>query len=209
MPQDKTITGSNYDNVVALYDAAWALLANSKINQIEFNTIADMACVDRGLAAALTGGVRHLILAKMRELDDRSTLETYEDIQDAGEASIREKIIEGLLHRFEVYAPYRDQINQLNQSALSNPALAFRLLDDLGTVVRRILVMSGDPALGLKGRVRVKGVSGVYLATSRVWMKDDSKDLVATMKMLDQRMSQAEEWGISFRVFGGGSSYDG
>ena len=58
--------------------------------------------------------------------------------------------------------------------------------------------MSGDHALGLKGMLRVKGVAGVFLATARVWMKDESKDLAATMKMLDQRMSQAEEWGVSF-----------
>jgi hypothetical protein len=34
-------------------------------------------------------------------------------------------------------------------------------------------------------------------------MKDDSPDLAATMKMLDQRMVKAEEWGISLRLFGG------
>ena len=32
-------------------------------------------------------------------------------------------------------------------------------------------------------------------------MQDDSNDLAATMKILDQRMLQAEEWGISLRVF--------
>ena len=69
--------------------------------------------------------------------------------------------------------------------------------------------MSGDPALGLKGMVRVKGVAGVFLATARIWMKDDSNDLAATMKMLDQRMLQAEEWGISLRVFDGGRPHDG
>ena len=69
--------------------------------------------------------------------------------------------------------------------------------------------MSGDPALGLKGMVRVKGVAGVFLATARIWMQDDSNDLAATMKMLDQRMLRAEEWGISLRVFDGGRSHDG
>ena len=135
--------------------------------------------------------------------------ETYGDIQDAGEVSIREKIIEGLLHWFETYAPYRSQIEQLNRSARSHPDLALRLFIGLEALIRRTLVMSGDPALGLKGMVRVKGVAGVFLATARVWMKDDSNGLAATMKMLDQRMSQAEEWGISLRVFDGGRSHDG
>ena len=34
-------------------------------------------------------------------------------------------------------------------------------------------------------------------------MKDESPDLAATMKMLDQRMGKAEEWGVSLRLFGG------
>jgi hypothetical protein len=34
-------------------------------------------------------------------------------------------------------------------------------------------------------------------------MKDESPDLAATMKMLDQRMVKAEEWGVSLRLFDG------
>ena len=53
----------------------------------------------------------------------------------------------------------------------------------------------------------IKGVAGVFLTTARVWMKDDSNDLATTMKMLDQLMSRAEEWGISLRVFDGERSH--
>jgi len=145
----------------------------------------------------------------MTDLDRQSLIETYNDIQDAGEVSIREKIIESLLHWFETYAPYRLQIDQLNRFALSHPDFALRLLGGLEALIRHILVMSGDQVVGLKGMMRVKGVAVVFLATARVWMKDDSNDLAATMKMLDQRMLQAEEWGISLRVFDGGRSHEG
>ena len=209
MSQDNTIPNSNYDKIAALGDAAWTLLATHPVDQIDFDAVADMAGVDRGLAGALSGSVQCLILAKMTELDRQSLMETYDDIQDAGAVSVREKIIESLLHWFETYAPYRLQIDQLNRFARSHPDLALRLLVSLEALIRHILVMSGDRALGFKGMVRVKGVTGVFLATARVWMKDDSNDLAATMKMLDQRMSKAEEWGISLRVFDGGQSHDG
>ena len=39
-------------------------------------------------------------------------------------------------------------------------------------------------------------------------MKDYSDDLAATMKALDQRMSRAEEWGISLRIFDDARSHD-
>ena len=209
MSQDNTIPDSTHDRMVLLGDAAWTLLATQPIDQIDFNAVADMAGVDRALAGALSGSVQCLVLAKMTELDRQSLKETFVDIQDAGAVSIREKIIECLLHWFETYKPYRLQIHQLNRSARSYPDLALRLLLGLEALIRHILVMSGDPALGFKGMVRVKGVAGVFLSTARVWMKDDSNDLAATMKMLDQRMSQAEEWGISLRILDGGRSRDG
>ena len=209
MSQGNTKSNSNHDKMVLLGDAAWTLLATHPVDQIDFDAVADMAGVDRGLAGALSGSVQCLVLAKMTKLDRQSLMETYDDIQDAGAVSIREKIIESLLHWFETYAPYRLQIDHLNRFARSHPDFALRLFVGLEVLIRHILVMSGDPVLGLKGMMRVKGVSSVFLATARVWMKDDSNDLAATMKMLDQRMSQAEEWGISLRVFDGGRSHDG
>jgi hypothetical protein len=209
MSQDNNIPDSKQDKIVLLGDAAWTLLATHPIDQIDFDVVADMAGVDRGVAGALSGSVQFLVLARMTELDRQSLMETYDDIQDAGAVSIREKIIESLLHWFETYAPYRPQIDQLNRSARSHPDLALRLFVGLEALIRHVLVMSGDPALGFKGMLRVKGVAGVFLATARVWMKDDSNDLATTMKTLDQRMSQAEEWGISLRIFDGGLSHDG
>ena len=160
--------------LVALADAAWSLLATHHIDRIDLAMVANLAAVPHGLAAALGGSVQRLVLAKMAQLDRQAIMETYADIEDAGDVSIREKITEGLLHRFEVYAPFRAQVNALNQAICTHPELAMRLLDGLESVVRRILVMSGDDAKGITGMMRVKGVIGVCLAAGRVWMTDDS-----------------------------------
>ena len=202
MPQDKSAVPSLNIELEALADTAWSLLATHHIDRIDLSIVANSASVPHGLAAALGGSVQRLILAKMAQLDRQAIIETYADIKDAGDVSIREKITEGLMHRFEVYAPYRAQITALNQALRTHPELAMRLLDRLESVVRRILVMSGDDAKGITGMMRVKGVIGVCLVAGRVWMTDDSPDLAATMKALDQRMQQAEEWGASLRVFG-------
>ena len=201
--QDFAQPHSNDKKRTTLADAAWALLAIHDVDKIGLDMVADTAGIDHGLAGVLGGSVQRLVLGKMAALDHQSVMESFEDIEDAGEVSTREKIIEGLLHRFETYAPYRAQIDQLNRSARRHPELALRLLDGLEAVVRRILAMAGDPAYGLKGMLRVKGVVAVFLATARVWMKDESPDLAATMKMLDQRMVKAEEWGVSLRLFDG------
>ena len=110
MSQDKTTLEANHDKLVLLREAAWMLLASHLVNQIDFDEVADMAGVDRDLAGALSGSVQHLVLAKMSELDRQSLMETYDDIQDAGAVSVREKITESLLHWYETYSPYRLQI---------------------------------------------------------------------------------------------------
>ena len=170
MLQDSVSPQSNDESRAALADAAWALLATHDIDQIDLDMVADMAGIEHGLAGALGGSVQRLVLAKMAALDQQSVMESFDDIEDAGEVSVREKIIEGLLHRFETYAPYRAQIDQLNRSARRHPELALRLLDGLEAVVRRVLVMAGDPVHGLKVMLRVKGVVAVFLATARFWM---------------------------------------
>ena len=202
MPQDKSAAPQPDQQFVALADAAWSLLATHRIDRIDLGMVADLAAVPHGLAAAFGGSVQRLVLAKIAQLDRQAIIETYADIEDAGDVSIREKITEGLLHRFEVYAPFRAQVTALNQATPTHPELAMRLLDGLESVVRRILVMSGDDAKGITGMMRVKGVIGVCLAAGRVWMTDDSPDLAATMKALDRHMLQAAEWGTSLQVFG-------
>lgn len=204
MSTQSTSSPSSDAQLMMLADAAWMHLESHSLDKISLTMVADQAGVPMGLAAALGGSVQRLVLCKMAALDRQAVLETYGDIQDAGAVSIREKIVEGLLHRFEIYTPYRGQIAMLNQSVRTHPELALRLADQLESVVRRILVMSGDPAEGMRGQIRVKGVAGVCILVGRVWMKDDSPDLAVTMKALDQRMTQAEEWGHSLRVFGGG-----
>ena len=64
-----------------------------------------------------------------------------------------------------------------------------------------MLAMAGDHCDGWRGSMRIKGVAGVVIVVARVWMKDDSPDLAPTMKELDRRLQQAEEWAASLKLF--------
>ena len=121
--QDFAQPHSNDKKRTTLADAAWALLAIHDVDKIGLDMVADTAGIDHGLAGVLGGSVQRLVLGKMAALDHQSVMESFEDIEDAGEVSTREKIIEGLLHRFETYAPYRAQIDQLNRSARRHPRM--------------------------------------------------------------------------------------
>ena len=184
-----------------LADEAWQQLRSRSLADLTVAEIAAHVDVEVGLAVAVAGDPQQLVLGKMAALDDQAVLESFADIEDAGAVPIREKILEAILHRFEVYTPYRAQIQALNKAARERPDLTLALGLGLQAVTRRMLAMAGDECEGWRGLMRVKGVVGVVMVVARVWMKDDSPDLAPTMKELDRRLQQAEEWAVSLRLF--------
>ena len=104
-----------------LADEAWQQLGGQPLAALTLTSIAQRVGVDITLARAVAGDTQQLVLRKIAALDDQAVLESFADIEDAGEISIREKILEALMHRFEVYAPYRAQIRVLSQAARRQP----------------------------------------------------------------------------------------
>ena len=194
-------SGQTAQIFATLADEAWQQLGSRPLADLTVAEIAAHVDVDASLAVAVAGGPQQLVLGKMAALDDLAVLESFADIEDAGAVSTREKILEALMHRFEVYAPYRTQIRALNRATRGRPDLALALGLGLQSVTRRMLAMAGDDCDGWRGLLRIKGVAGVVLVVARVWMDDDSPDLAPTMKELDRRLQQAEEWAVSLRLF--------
>jgi hypothetical protein len=47
---------------------------------------------------------------------------------------------------------------------------------------------------GVRGKIAIKLTGAAYLATLRVWQRDDSADLGQTMAALDARLRRIERW---------------
>lgn len=191
-------------NIVINQLAAFAfeMLAHTALDKISLDDVADAAGVDRDYAAVCAGTVSSLILHHMTMLDNQAMLETFDDLKDAGEVSIREKILEAILHRFEIYNPHKKAVSSLAKFAVRNPQLGLELLSKRVAITRRLLMMCGDNPHGWQGEARIRGVVGVMVASARVWQKDETPDLSMTMKEIDRRLEQAEDWGHSLGVFG-------
>ena len=183
-----------------LADAAWTQLAELSPRAMHIDDVAAEAGVPSAAARAVAGSMANLILHKLARLDRQAVLETLADIEDAGDVPARDKIIEGLMHRFEVYAPYRRQMAQLETAARRDPALGLRLIESLSQAMRMLLRMAGDDLAGVRGEARVRGVAGVAMIVARVWQTDDTPDLSTTLKEIDRRLATAEEWGRTLRV---------
>ena len=183
-----------------LAEAAWSQLADQPPRALHIDDIAATAGVAPTAARAVAGSMTSLILHQLARLDRQAVLESLADIEDAGEVPIRDKIMEALMHRFEVYAPYRAQMAQLESAARRDPGLGLKLLDSLLQAVRMLLRMAGDDLTGLAGEARVRGVAGVAMVAARVWRSDDTPDLSLTLKEIDKRLATAEEWARTLRV---------
>ena len=192
-----------------LAEAAWAQLADMSPRALHIDEIAAAAGVAPSAARAVSGSITALILHQLERLDRQAVLESLADIEDAGEVPIRDKIMEALMHRFEVYAPHRAQMIQLESAARRDPVLGLRLVETLFQATRMLLRMVGDDLAGFRGEARVRGVAGVAMVVARVWRTDDTPDLSMTLKEIDKRLATAEEWGRTFRVLDGRPASDG
>jgi len=188
-----------------LAEAAWTQLAGLSPRALHIDDIDEAAGVAPAAARAVAGSMTALILHQLARLDRQAVLESLADIEDAGDVPIRDKIMEALMHRFEVYAPYRAQMAQLESAARRDPALGLRLIDSLVQAMRMMLRMAGDDLAGLSGEARVRGVAGVAMTVARVWRQDDTPDLSLTLKEIDKRLATAEEWGRTLRVLRDGA----
>jgi len=136
----------------------------------------------------------------LRDLDDGVLAQLAEDFEADADAHPREKILEGLIARYEAYAPYKPVIKALNKASVSNPMLAGLLITRLNMTSKVILELSGVDTAGLKGMLRVKGLSGVALSCQRDWFKDESADLSVTIRALDARLKQAESLALTLTI---------
>ena len=191
-----------------LAEAAWMQLADLAPQALHIDDIAAAAGVSPSAARAVSGSITALILHQLARLDRQAVLESLADIEDAGDVPIRDKIMEALMHRFEVYAPYRAQMAQLEAAARRDPALGLKLVDSLFQAVRMLLRMAGDDLAGFRGEARVRGVAGMAMVVARVWRTDDTPDLSVTLKEIDKRLATAEEWGRTLRVLNDGAAFD-
>ena len=113
----------------------------------------------------------------------------------ADAAGIKDRLFEAVMARFDALAPHKAAIRVLLRELPADPlALACFLQRGLAPGLDWMLATAELDAGGFPGMMRRKLLGGIYLDTLRVWLKDDSTDLAATMAHLDKRLEQGLRW---------------
>lgn len=184
----------------ALAETCWQMLASHMPADITMTKLAEACDISEADAVLHAGDVTHLILHQLEMLDDDALQQSFADFADDPDASIYEKLLEGLIMRFEVLAPSRPQFRTLHQEAMKNPLLAAHCLHQLSHSIGRLLYLAGDETTGILKQVRITGIVGVLMRVRSVWMTDESADLGLTIKKLDDELKKACEWAVTLRV---------
>lgn len=181
-------------------DVFWQMLEVQDLSAFEMAAFAqETGCTPEQLA--IRAADPHQLCCFVLEYYDRVALEESAlDFADAGDATTYEKILEGLIHRFEVLAPYRKGFEKLHQHCLRQPMLGVMLSFQLQGTIGKLLSLSGDNSSGLIRMARIKGIFGVFMRVRKTWLTDESADLSQTLNVLDKTLRDAQEWAVSLRV---------
>ena len=189
-----------------LVEAFWAALRDRCFAELSLEMLAGEAGRDgqEHLASpadmAGLADMTDLACVAVAMVDDQALAEIADDFNDAGDASVQEKLVEGLIHRFESFAPLKPQMQALHLACMRNPVLGMALGHQLLLAIDRLLRLCGDDSSGIKRMLRVKGVCAVVMRVRPTWMADETADLSQTLKQIDSELEKAREWAVSLKI---------
>jgi AcrR family transcriptional regulator len=182
-----TAGGLDTDTVV---ESALALAAERGWENVSLRDIATAASVSLAALYARFPG-KHTILTAFAERVDHAVLSDLDPADSAGEPA-RDRLFDVLMQRFDHLQPHRAAIRSILDAYRRDPLLAAGGLRQLRRSMRWMLEAADLTTTGLRGEMRVTGLCGIYLATLRTWLSDDSTDMAKTMAALDGYLRRIE-----------------
>ena len=142
----------------------------------------------------ITGGLRNIVdlLVAFSAFIDKTVNQSIDaDLKD-DQIPVRERLLEALLIRFEALAPYKTGVIKLMKTFPPNPTFVVIGSKSLKLSMEATLTAVGLEAKGIQGAIRVKGLCMIFMSGVCAWAKDNSEDLSATTRILDERLKQTE-----------------
>ena len=98
-----------------------------------------------------------------------------------------------MMERFDVLNEYRAGLVAILKSFRCDPKQAVISFPHLCKSMTWMLESAGVETTGIRGALKVAGLTGIYLDVQRIWMDDESADLSKTMAALDKDLGRAEQ----------------
>ena len=108
--------------------------------------------------------------------------------------SPRDRLFEVMMRRFDALSPHKEGVRAILDDLRRDPVAVFGHLPAVERSMAWALDLAGIPSGGLAGALRVRGLMLVATLVTRTWLGDETEDMSLTMKELDRRLNQAEQF---------------
>lgn len=132
---------------------------------------------------------KHDVLVLLGRIIDVRVMEGA-SVNEGGNS--REALFDLLMDRYEILNDYRGGLRAIFESFKCDPKQMLISSPHLCRSMSWMLEAAGIETTGIKGALKVAGLSGVYLKVLKVWMDDESADLAQVMAALDKDLARAE-----------------
>lgn len=169
-------------------DAAFDLALEHGWRDLSLAEIAEAAGLPLSEVYPLFPSKQAILDGFSREVDAAMLAEGSEGL----DSPARDRLFDMVMRRFDALQPYKGALGVILQDQLRDPMAACCGLGRLGRSMAATLEAAGFSTTGCRGVLRVKGLSAIYLSTVRVWLRDDSEDMAATMAHLDKQLARVD-----------------
>jgi ubiquinone biosynthesis protein COQ9 len=125
---------------------------------------------------------------------DHAVMDVMGDAFDGGDTP-RDKIFDVLMERFDVLNDNRASVLSMLNAVTLDPKQMIVTAPWVPQSMIKMMALADVDANGIKGTMRVAGVSMAYLKTLRDWAGDNSADMAQTMASLDNALGYVEKIG--------------
>ncbi len=181
---------NDFSNRTKIVRAAMELAEAQGWNELSLAAIAERAGVNLADLRREFDCKSSILQAFQREVDS-AVLEKV-GAPDMAQ-SPKDRLLDALMTRFEVMAPYRPALRRIVKDLGVRPGEAGQLLPSALAAQSWMMEAAGISSTGPMGRMKVAGLTGVYGYVLRYWLDDDSPGYEKTMALLDRKLTKGDQ----------------
>ncbi len=162
-------------------------------NDVHMAQIAEKAECELSDVQAIFPEKMDILHAYERQIDAQ-VIDAMNDAFDDSD-STRDKIFDVLMERFDVLNDNRASVLSMLNAVTLDPKQMMVTAPWVPQSMIKMMTLADMDTNGIKGTMRVAGVSIAYLKTLRDWAGDSSADMAQTMAGLDNALGYVEKIG--------------